>query len=91
MNAHAQIPLQAVESSQIAALGHDPETSTLAIQFKSWKGETTSTYHYSNVSAEEFEAFRTAPSIGRHFGQHIKPHVDRYPFVRVETAPARAA
>jgi len=30
---YPNIALDAVESSQIAAIGHDPETNTLAIQF----------------------------------------------------------
>lgn len=85
------IALQDVQSSQIHSIGHDAETNTLAIRFKSWKGEPTSLYHYQNVSAAEFEALRDADSIGRHFGQHIKPHADRYPYTRIEGAPALPA
>lgn len=85
------IEMQSVESWQIAALGYDAETQTLAIRFKNWKGEATSLYHYQNVSAAEFEALRDADSIGRHFGQNIKPHADRYPYTRIEGAPALQA
>lgn len=77
------IALQDVESSQINAIGFDPETNTLAIQFKSWRGEVGSTYHYANFTAEDFEAFKSAESLGRHFGQHIKPFADKYPYTKL--------
>lgn len=82
------IPLQPVESSQINAIGHDAETNTLAIQFKGWKGEIGATYHYANFTAEDFEAFKGAESIGRHFGKAIKPFADKYPYTKVEDKPA---
>lgn len=85
------VRLQPVESRQIAAIGHDPETNTLAVLFKSWKGEVTSLYHYQNVSAEDFAAFRDSESKGRHFGQHIKPFADRYPYQRIESEPPTPA
>lgn len=85
------IEMQSVESSQIAALGYDAETQTLAIRFKNWKGEATSLYHYQNVSAAEFEALRDADSIGRHFGQHIKPEAAKYPYTRINEDLPRAA
>jgi len=83
------IALHDVESSQINAIGYDPETLVLAIQFKGWKGEVGSTYHYANVTAADFEAFKNADSIGRHFGQHIKPFTDKFPYTKVAAAPAR--
>lgn len=84
MNAktHPVITMAPVSSSQIAAIGHDPVTNTMAIQFKSKTG-TGSVYHYSNVDAKAFNAFKTAESIGSHFGKHIKPHADKHPFVKV--------
>lgn len=85
------VPLQPVESSQIHAIGHDPETQTLAIRFKTWKGEPSSLYHYANVTTEDFAAFRDAESKGKHFGAHIKPYVDRFPFTRIESAPGVSA
>lgn len=85
------IKLQDVESSQIAAIGHDPETNVLAIRFKNWKGENTSLYHYQNVTVEEFEAFKNAASLGIHFGSQIKPFADRYPYTRIEAAPTSEA
>lgn len=85
------VRLQDVESSQIAAIGHHAETQTLAIRFKTWKGEPSSLYHYSNVTAEQYAALRDAESIGRHFGREIKPFPDRFPFERIEDRPGEPA
>ncbi|MFX3547662.1 KTSC domain-containing protein [Ralstonia mannitolilytica] len=82
------IDMQAVESKQIHSIGYDAETNTLAIRFKNWKGEVTSLYHYENFSAEDFEAFKSAESIGRHFGAFIKPFDQKYPFKQIEKTPA---
>lgn len=84
------IDMQTVDSSQIHSIGHDAETNTLAIRFKNYKGEVTSLYHYSNFTAEDFEAFRTAESIGRHFGAYIKPFDQKYPYKQIEKTPAAA-
>ena len=77
------IAMDAVESSQIAAIGHDPESNTLAIQFSPRKdGSPGSVYHYANVTAEDYAAFKGAESIGSHFGKYIKPFADKYPFAK---------
>ncbi|MBB1060384.1 KTSC domain-containing protein [Marilutibacter spongiae] len=83
-----RIALNDVDSSQIAAIGHDPETNTLAIRFKTWKGEPSSLYHYANFTADDFAAFQEAESKGRHFGAHIKPFPEKYPYTRVEAKPS---
>jgi hypothetical protein len=80
------IPLQDVASSQIHSIGHDPESNTLAVRFFRGFGRDQvpgSLYHYANVSAEDFKAFKTADSLGRHFGQHIKPFADKFPYTKV--------
>lgn len=80
------IPLQDVKSSQIHSIGHDPETNTLAIRFYRGYGREQrpgSLYHYANVDAAAFAAFRDAESLGRHFGQHIKPCADKFPYIKV--------
>ena len=77
------IPLESVESHQIAAIGHDAATEILAIQFKSWKGGTGSTYYYSNFTVEDFAAFKAAESKGKHFGEHIKPFAEKFPYTKV--------
>jgi len=79
---HPQIQLYQVESNQIHAIGHDPATNTLAIQFKA-KGGAGSTYHYANFDAQAFETFKSAKSIGQHFGAHIKLNTEKHPFVKV--------
>lgn len=85
------IDMQEVESSQIHSIGYDAETGTLAIRFRDRRTNLpTSLYHYSNVPTEAFEAFRDAESKGSHFGQHIKPYDKKYPYVKVEGAPAAA-
>lgn len=78
------ITMQAVESSQIHSIGHDPATNTLAIRFRNSKGDPSSLYHYENFTAEDFEAFRTAKSIGSHFGKNIKTFDTKYPFKRID-------
>ena len=83
-----QIALAPVESSQIHSIGHDAATNTLAVRFKRG-GQPAGLYHYSGVTADDFNAFKGAKSIGAHFGKHIKPATDKYPFTRInETAPA---
>jgi hypothetical protein len=88
--APVRIPLVDVESSQIHAIGHDPQTNTLAVQFKNWKGELGPLYHYDNFTADDFAAFQGAESIGKHFGGHIKAFPEKYPYRKIEGAPAAA-
>jgi hypothetical protein len=78
------ITMQPVESSQIHSIGHDAACNTLAIRFKNYKGEPAALYHYDNFTAADFAAFRDAESIGKHFGQHIKPATDKHPYRRVD-------
>ncbi|WP_186033470.1 KTSC domain-containing protein [Burkholderia gladioli] len=88
----APIALQRVESSQIFAIGHDASTNTLAIRFKNrTTGRPTSLYHYANFTAEDFAAFAEAESYGSYHGKNIKPYDKKYPYVRIEDAPATAA
>lgn len=83
-----QITMDSVESSQIAAIGYHAETQTLAIQFAAKGDKPGSVYHYSNFTSEDFAAFKGAESIGSHFYKHVKPAKDKYPYVKVEAAPA---
>ncbi len=64
------IALTPVESNQVKAIGYDEATKTLAVTFTRGAGAI---YHYPDVSKETFEAFIGAESIGKFFGQHIKP------------------
>ena len=81
------ITMDSVESSQIAAIGYDAGSQTLAIQFKGKGDKPGSVYHYSGVTLEDFAAFKSAESIGSHFYRHIKPFDQKYPYVRIEPAP----
>jgi hypothetical protein len=67
---YAPIPLVAVKSSQVQAIGYDAATRTLAVTFTRGSG---SIYHYGDVSPEVHAAFVNAASIGNYFGAHIKP------------------
>jgi hypothetical protein len=62
------IPLTPVKSNQVAAIGYDPVTKTLAVTFTSG----TAVYHYPNVEPKVHADFMAAESIGRFFGAHIK-------------------
>lgn len=85
-----QITLQAIQSSQIAAIGHCPATETLAVQFFR-KGAPADVYHYANVTAAEYAAFAGAESIGKHFYAHIKPHADKHPYTNMGTPAVELA
>lgn len=76
------IAITPVESSQLAGIGHDPETNTLAIQFKSKTG-TGSIYHYDNFTSEQFAEFKSAESLGSYFKRLIKPAVEAHPYRKV--------
>jgi hypothetical protein len=78
------ISVSPVQSSQIAGLGYDAASKTLAVEFKGWGGKPGATYHYANVTADTFEALRGAESIGSYFGKNIKPHAAKYPYTKVK-------
>jgi hypothetical protein len=62
--------MQSVESSTIKALGYEPSSRTLAIEFTSGH-----VYHYSGISQHQFDALMAAPSKGKHFTAMIRPHI----------------
>jgi hypothetical protein len=64
------IELAPVKSSQVAAIGYDAATKTLAVRFAHGAGAI---YHYPDVEPETHAAFVAAESIGSYFGTHIKP------------------
>lgn len=84
--ATGRIQLFDVDSSQIHSIGHDAATNTLAIRFYRGYGANkvpAAVYHYANFSSEEFQAFKDAESIGKHFGAYIKPFPEKYPYHKV--------
>ena len=51
---------ESVASSNVAEIGFDDDTATMEVQFRSG-----GVYHYSPIGREEYEAIRTAESVGR--------------------------
>lgn len=82
------IAMDEIVSSQIHSIGHDASSNTLAICFKGKDGGPGSVYHYGNFTADDFEAFKGAESVGSFFYKHIKPAKDKYPYSKIESVPA---
>lgn len=61
------IDMQNVSSSQIKAIGYDPETGTMRVDFNSG-----ATYEYDGVSEEDFASVAGASSVGAAFNSTIK-------------------
>jgi hypothetical protein len=88
----AAIELIPVNSSRLAAIGHDPETFTLAVMFPpTKKAPTGKIYHYSSVSEELYDDLKNAESIGVFFGMRILNDPDKYPFVCVDEGLGEAS
>lgn len=64
-----------VTSSHIAAIGYDPDSEALEIEFNSG-----AVYSYSGVPLGEYEGFMNADSKGTYLRANIK---GRYPYVRL--------
>lgn len=89
------IELIPVTSSRLEAIGHDPDTFTLAVKFPpAKKSPAGKVYHYASVSEELFDDLMNAESVGVFFGNNILNNPERYPFECVdeglgeETSPA---
>lgn len=78
------IAMDEVSSSQIHSLGYDAASETLAIRFKNKAGAPEALYHYASFTAENWEAFRTAESLGSHFHRVIKANPLRFPFAKID-------
>lgn len=62
-----------VKSSNIKAIGYDPATETLEVEFKAKREEEpTKLYQYANVPYDRYKAFLNAPSVGSHFAAHVR-------------------
>lgn len=70
--------MKAVESSQIAEVGHDSSTETLRVKFKNG-----GVYDYTKVGSEVYNALMAAPSVGSYFSAVIKKAPTVYPFTKV--------
>ena len=59
--------MKPVKSSTIKAIGHDPILKLLYVEFANG-----GTYRYEDVSADDFAAFESAESAGKHHHSHIR-------------------
>lgn len=66
---YTPIPMMQVASNQVACIGYDAASKTLACQFTRGPGHI---YHYPAVEQETFDAFMAAESKGGFFKAHIK-------------------
>lgn len=66
---------QWVESSVIAAVGYEPASMTLEVEFKNGTA-----YRYFNVPYVVVEQLMTARSIGKYFSTHVR---DRFRTTRI--------
>jgi hypothetical protein len=62
-----KIQLEPVESSNLAAIGYNPQKKIVAVKFKSG-----SIYHHAGFPMEAALAFYQADSRGRYYSQNIK-------------------
>lgn len=69
------VVMHEVSSSNIKAIGHDG-VFTMYVRFING-----TEYAYMNVGKDIFEAFKTAPSVGRYFNASVK---EKYPFEKIE-------
>jgi microcystin degradation protein MlrC len=56
-----------VDSSNLESVGYDPDTNTLAIEFKK-----SGTYHYHDVLENVFRELLAASSPGTYFNENVK-------------------
>lgn len=59
--------MQPVESSNVSAVGYDPDSQTLHVEFKGG-----SRYEYAGVPPEAHAELMQSDSIGRHLHERIK-------------------
>lgn len=59
--------MEPVESGAIKAVGYDPATQTLTVQFKNG-----GVYEYGGVPVHKYWALMASDSKGQHFMRHIR-------------------
>ncbi len=72
-----------VVSSNLVSVGYDPESLTCEIEFRGGN-----VYRYLGMTPERHQAFLEAPSLGKHFHQHIR---GKYVTEKMTPAPEGAA
>jgi hypothetical protein len=70
-----------VESSNIAALQHDPINLTMIVAFKNG-----TFYLYQGVPQDLYDQILKADSVGSAFNKLIKANADRYPYQRINAS-----
>lgn len=65
------------DSSMISAHGHDPNTNTLRLRFKSDGSE----HDYANFTSDHYEALQSG-SVGKFFHQNLRGN-DKHPCSKV--------
>ena len=68
--------MKPVKSSNIDAIGYNPTTKVLSVQFK-----VGGVYHYQDVGQAVYDSFEKAESIGKFHVQHIR---NAYKFIKEE-------
>lgn len=58
-----------VVSSNINAIGYDPDTNELRVEFSNGRA-----YRYPGVPADAYQALMAAESVGSHFASIIRPN-----------------
>lgn len=66
---YTPIAMTPVQSNQVAAVGYDAATKTLAVKFSRGPGHI---YHYPNCDEKTHAEFMAAESKGTFFGKRIK-------------------
>ena len=69
--------MKAVSSSAISAIGYDPESKTLRVQFTGTPRAPGKAFDYPDVPQNVAHHFINSPvegSHGKHFAQHIKKY-----------------
>jgi hypothetical protein len=77
-----------VKSSQLAAIGYDPISQTLEVEFTPTRKQEAadhpgSIYQYSNVAPGDAARLEEAESVGSHFIKIIKADPERFPFKKI--------
>lgn len=67
-----------VASSDIAAIGYDPDTGELQVQFRNNR-----IYSYPNITPDWYDGFLQAPSKGSYFAQTIRKNPQIYSYQRI--------
>lgn len=68
---YEHVAMHSVTSSNIDAIGHDPDTNTLVVEFKGG-----ARYKYSPITEEAYIGFSNAPSQGIWFSKNIRGNED---------------